>query len=237
MSDQNTRRLGLPLVQAAQAQKHVTVNESLARLDGMVNLTLLSLGQISPPLAVIDGCSYGVPVGAEGDWRGEDGRIAIASNGGWVFADPQAGMRAFVADLGTQVIHDGVDWVKGALTLGRFGSGLVAQVAEAEVTISAGASVNTGLFIPYAAMVIGVTARVTEAIEGSLASWRLGTEGALDRFGSALGIQHGSWARGMLSQPVTYWAPAPLILSATGGEFASGKVRLVVHWLELTLPS
>ena len=38
MPDQNTARLGLPLLQPAQAQKHVTVNEALMRLDGLVNL-------------------------------------------------------------------------------------------------------------------------------------------------------------------------------------------------------
>ena len=33
MPDQNTARLGLPLLQPAQAQKHVTVNDALVRLD------------------------------------------------------------------------------------------------------------------------------------------------------------------------------------------------------------
>lgn len=237
MTDQQTQRLGLPLVQAAQAQKHVTVNELLARLDGLVNLVLLSASQLAPPLAVVEGSCYAVPAGAAGGWSGEDGRIAIASNGGWTFADAQAGMRAFIVDAGAPAIHDGIDWVQGALTLGSFGSALVARTAQAEVAISAGASVTTNLIIPNAAMVIGATARVTETITGSLTSWRMGTEGAVDRFGSLLGVQQGSWARGMLSQPFTYWAPTPVILSATGGAFAGGKLRVAVHWLELTLPS
>lgn len=237
MTDQQTQRLGLPLVQAAQAQKHVTVNESFARLDGLVNLVLQSASQLSPPLAVIEGSCYAVPSGAAGAWTGEEGRIAIASNGGWMFVDAQAGMRAFIVDAGARAIHDGIDWVRGALTLGSFGSALVARTAEAEVVISAGASVTTDLMVPNAAMVIGATARVSETITGTLGSWQMGTEGALDRFGSQLGVQQGSWARGMLSQPFTYWSPTPVILSATGGAFAGGKVRLAVHWLELTLPS
>jgi len=32
-----TARIGLPLVQAAQAQKHVTVNEAFARLDALTS--------------------------------------------------------------------------------------------------------------------------------------------------------------------------------------------------------
>ena len=38
MPDQNTARLGLPLLQPAQAQKHVTVNDALVRLDGVDGL-------------------------------------------------------------------------------------------------------------------------------------------------------------------------------------------------------
>ncbi|MDO5642988.1 MAG: DUF2793 domain-containing protein [Paracoccus sp. (in: a-proteobacteria)] len=236
MSDQETQRLGLPLVQAAQAQKHVTVNESLARLDGLVNLVLLSTSRATPPTSALAGTCYGVPQGAGGAWAGQGGRIAIAVNGGWVFAEALAGMRAFIADQGAPAIHDGAGWVAGALTMGGFGAGLVARVGEAVVTVTPGAVVTTPLIIPEAAMVIGVTARVTEAITGTLSGWAMGTALAEDRFGKLLGLGQGSWARGMLSQPVTYWAPEPVILTATGGEFAGGKLHVAAHWLEVTLP-
>lgn len=236
MTDQMTSRLALPLVQAAQAQKHVTVNESLARLDGLVNLVLASVNRGTPPAAVIDGTCFAVPPGATDAWAGQDGRIAIASNGGWTFTEAQAGMQAFVTDAGVNAIFDGEIWVEGALTLGGFGSALVARTAELEVVLTAGASFTTDLYIPNSAMVIGATARVTEAMTGTLTSWRMGTTGALDRFGSGLGIQQGSWARGMLSQPFTYWDPTPIILSATGGQFASGTLRIAAHWFELTMP-
>ena len=236
MTDQITSRLSLPLVQAAQAQKHVTVNESLARLDGLVNLVLASLYRGTPPAAVVDGTCFAVPPGATDAWAGQEGQIAIGSNGGWVFAPAHAGMKAFVADIGVNAVFDGEVWVEGALTLGGFGSALTARTAEVEVVLTAGASVTTDLYIPNAAMVIGATARVTEAITGTLTSWRMGTEGALDRFGAGLGIQQGSWARGMLSQPFTYWTPTPMVLSATGGQFATGTVRIAAHWFELTVP-
>lgn len=236
MSDDSTSRLSLPLVQAAQAQKHVTVNEALSRLDGLVNLVLLSVTRPAPPAAVVDGACYGVPQGATGDWAGQAGQIAMASNGGWIFAAPAAGMRGFIMDRGVQAIHDGTGWVAGALTLGGFGSALVARSGEVEFTLGPGPRLTTSLVIPSAAMVIGVTARVTQAITGSLNGWRMGTDGAFDRFGSGLGLPQGSWARGMLSQPVTYWTPAPVVLSATGGSFAAGRLRIAAHWLELTLP-
>ncbi|WBU57543.1 DUF2793 domain-containing protein [Paracoccus sediminicola] len=236
MTEQTTSRLALPLLQQGQAQKHVTVNESLARLDGMVNLVLQSLSRPQPPAAVAEAACFGVPEAADGDWAGQSGRIAIAVNGGWVFVTPQPGMRAFIADQGALAIHDGRGWVVGAMTLGGFGSALVARCAETECEITAGAEVTTDLILPHAAMVIGVTARVTEAISGTLTSWKMGSDGSLDRFGSGLGTAEGSWARGMLSQPVTYWQPRPVLLTAVGGAFAGGRLRIAAHWLELTLP-
>ena len=65
MSD--TTRLGLPLLQPAQAQKHVTVNEALMRLDGTVNLVLQSTVATSPPGAVIDGRDIGTVICPEAE--------------------------------------------------------------------------------------------------------------------------------------------------------------------------
>ncbi|NCU20832.1 DUF2793 domain-containing protein [Phaeovulum veldkampii] len=231
-----TNRLGLPLLQAAQAQKHVTVNEALLRLDGMVNLVLASRSLTTPPAVVLDGACHGVPAGAVNAWAGQGGRIAVGAGGGWIFVTPQAGWRAFVADEGRMAIHSGEGWVLGALTLGASGAGLMAGLSEVEHAITPGATSTTGFVIPGGAMVIGVTARVSAAISGTLESWQLGSVGAPDRFGSGLGVGLGSWARGMLSQPMTFWAPEPLVLTATGGEFAGGRVKIAVHYLEIGLP-
>jgi hypothetical protein len=86
-------------------------------------------------------------------------------------------------------------------------------------------------------MVIGVSARVIAPISGSLSSWRLGHSGAEDRFGSGLGLAMGSWAKGMLGQPLTYWSGSSLQLKAEGGSFSAGTVRLAAHYLEISLPS
>ncbi|WP_294923977.1 DUF2793 domain-containing protein [uncultured Paracoccus sp.] len=177
-----------------------------------------------------------LPPGATDAWEGHAGRVAIGANGGWIFADPRAGSRAFVADRGVGAIHDGRAWVPGAVSLGAHGSGLIAMQDSAEVVLQPGAQVETALIIPPGALVLGVTARVSEAITGSLTSWRLGTAGAEDRFGQGLGLQAGSWARGILGTPMTYWQAEPVLVGATGGAFASGRVRLVAHWFELRIP-
>ena len=236
MSTQETLRLGMPLLQPAQAQKHVTVNEALLRLDGLVNLVLNSLTRQTPPEAAIDGACWAVPEGATGDWTGQGGRIAIAANNGWVFADPRLGMRCFVADLGRPAIHDGQGWVAGAMSIGAFGSALMAGTSEAEVDVGTGASFDTGVMIPPGVMVIGVVARITTTITGTLTSWSLGNAGSTDRFGSGLGLDEGSWANGLLGSPMSYYSPEALIMTAAGGNFAGGRLRIGVHWLELQLP-
>ncbi|MFB9224425.1 DUF2793 domain-containing protein [Paracoccus cavernae] len=236
MSENATSNHALPLLMPAQAQKHVTVNEALQRLDGMVDLVLQSTERSTPPATVADGLCWAVPQGAVNAWEGRAGQIAIGANGGWVFVPPRMGSRAFVADRGVQAVHTGQIWVTGALTMGTHGSGLIARQDSVEVTLAAGTTMDSTLIIPAGAMVLGVTARVTGAITGSLTSWRLGTVGAENRFGEGLGKGLGSWGRGILSQPMTYWDPATIRLGATGGSFASGKVRLVAHWLELRIP-
>ncbi|WP_372840295.1 DUF2793 domain-containing protein [Phaeovulum sp.] len=231
-----TLRMAFPLLQAAQAQKHVTVNEALLRLDGLVNLVLVSRGVVTPPTSVSDGACYGVPAGAVNAWAGQAGKVAIGANGGWVFASPAAGWRAFIADEGRGALHDGTDWVAGAVTMSAHGAGLMLGVAEIDHTIAPGETSSTTVLIPSHAMVIGVSARVVSEITGTMTSWQLGNAGAPDRFGAGLGLAAESWARGMLSQPMTFWAPEPLLLTATGGSFAGGKVRLAAHFMEISLP-
>ena len=231
-----TARCSLPLLQPAQAQKHVTVNDAMMRLDGLVNLVLESVRRMTPPPVIADGVSWGVPVGATDAWQGRAGQIATGANGGWVFTVPQRGQYAFVTDEGAGALFDGARWVAGAMTLGRFGGGLSAGIAEGEWTVTAGSLLTTDVVIPGNVLVIGATARVVQTITGTLTSWSLGVAGAGTRFGSGLGLAQGSWGQGLLSAPMAYYTPTALRMQAVGGAFASGRVRLAVHWLELRLP-
>lgn len=236
MSDQETPRIGLPLLQPAQAQKHVTVNEALTRLDALAGLVLEGIGQVPVPAEPPEGACWVVGNGAGGVWAGQDGTIAIAANGGWIHVVPQAGMRGHLRS-GEPVAFDGDRWREGALTMTPSGAGLGARSAEVRLTPAAGTRVASGLFIPVGVLVIGATARVTQALSGDLASWSLGTEDAVGRFGSGLGVAPGSWARGMLSNPMVYWQPAQLELFAQDGQFdGGGSVTIALHWLELSLP-
>ena len=48
-------RLGLPFLMPAQAQKHVTHNEALERLDLLVQLTVEAFEANTPPTMPLDG--------------------------------------------------------------------------------------------------------------------------------------------------------------------------------------
>lgn len=232
-----TARIGLPLVQAAQAQKHVTVNEALARLDGLVPLVISGRDATEPPTMAEDGAVHAVPEGAGGAWAGQAGRLAIWLNGGWAFVTPGRGWTGFLAAEGRVAVHDGAQWQAGALTVAGSGAGLSAGIVEGDHVLSGGTSATTGVVIPAGAMVIGVTARVLQEVTGSLTGWRIGTAGASDRFGRNLGLAAGSWGRGMLGTPMTYYSAAALVLTAEGGSFSGGAVRLALHYLETRLPA
>lgn len=94
---ESTERLALPLLQAAQAQKEVTHNEALARLDRWVHPVAESRTLPSPPASPAAGKLWIVPAGAGGDWAGQEGMIA-EWNGAWAFRPPPPGFLPFVAD-------------------------------------------------------------------------------------------------------------------------------------------
>ena len=68
-----TSRYGLPLLQAGQAQKEITHNEALARIDVLAQLAVDSRACATVPTA--DG-TWIVPSNATGAWAGQASRHA-----------------------------------------------------------------------------------------------------------------------------------------------------------------
>jgi len=97
MPDQ-TPRLELPLMMASQAQKHVTHNEAIDRLDGLVHLAVQAFNLNDPPLAPEEGATWGVGPVPTGGWVGRAGKLARWRNNGWDFVTPRDGWIAW--DLG-----------------------------------------------------------------------------------------------------------------------------------------
>lgn len=103
--------LSLPFIMPAQAQKHVTHNEAIERLDAIVQLTLVTNGATVPPLAPSEGQAYGLGSAPTADWAGQDGMIACWRGGGWLFITPQDGWLAWENNTGQLQVYDGGVWV------------------------------------------------------------------------------------------------------------------------------
>jgi len=233
-----TTKLGLPLVQAAQAQKHVTVNEALTRLDALVQLRLLGFGARTPPLAPKEGAAYALGLAPSGAWAGQAGRVAISLDGLWQFVTPERGWQAWDVPSNVACRFDGVNWVEQGVAASDGGAETRQDVIEFDQVLVSPGPVETVISIPANTQVVAVTARVIGAVSGAgLTGWRIGVAGSDNRYGSGLGLSLNSWARGLTGQPVTYYSDTPLVLTPEGAmDFAGGVLRLAIHLTRVEPP-
>jgi hypothetical protein len=110
----NSPRLELPYLEAAQAQKHVTLNESLRLLDGIVQLAVVSATTTAPPGSPANGVAYIVPSGATGDWSGWAGSIALYADTAWLRIVPAEGWSAWVSDTDRRAVYSGSAWAESS---------------------------------------------------------------------------------------------------------------------------
>ena len=114
-----TPNIGLTLVEQAQAQKEVTVNQALMRIDALMNTGAISLSENAPPDAPATGDLYIVGDSPSGPWAGRAAQVAYFEQV-WRFVSPRAGMTLWVADEALLYSFDGTVWVPsgGANILG-----------------------------------------------------------------------------------------------------------------------
>ena len=133
----DTTRLGLPCIDAAQAQKHVTHNEALALLDAIVHLALAGLAVTAPPASAVSGQCFLIGAAPTGAFAGHAGQIAALDDSGWRFLTPRAGWRAHVLGDGRLATFDGAQWIYSLAytgppdTLPRLGIGTSADASNA----------------------------------------------------------------------------------------------------------
>ncbi|MFO0405720.1 MAG: DUF2793 domain-containing protein [Labrys sp. (in: a-proteobacteria)] len=112
-----TPRLGLTYLEAAQAQKHVTLNEALRRLDVLVQITVLDRDLATPPATPANGSCYLVPSGATGVFAGHEGAVAAFQDGAWTFMPAGVGWLVFVADENRFIVRREAGWSDLPVTL------------------------------------------------------------------------------------------------------------------------
>ncbi len=108
-------RLSLPYLLPAQAQKHVTHNEALARLDLLVQLAVEGFGVDTPPAVPGDGLVWALGFAASDAWAGQEaGTLATWTGTAWLFVAPQEGWLALDKTDGALWRWTGTDWARTA---------------------------------------------------------------------------------------------------------------------------
>lgn len=105
-----TPHLALPLLAAAQAQKHVTHNEALSALDALVHLAVKERERTTAPATPEEGDRYLVGSGATGAFANHEGEVAFFDLGIWRFFAPRPGWRVYVQAENRILLFDGSEW-------------------------------------------------------------------------------------------------------------------------------
>lgn len=129
--------LALPYLAAGQAQKHITVNETIQRLDALLQLSVTSATTNVQPASPPDGAAYILPAGKSGaQWGGmADQALAYYRDGAWEEIAPRHGWLAYVRDADLLLFYTGMAWAS-------FPSGKIISVSASDRVlgrVSAGA--------------------------------------------------------------------------------------------------
>ncbi len=141
----DTLRLSLPLLAAGQAQKHVTHNDALTRLDALIHLSVESRTQNAPPAIPTELSAFIVPPGGTGAFAGRADQLALYEDGGWTFLMPRPGWQAWVADEAEHNLWTGSEWRRDS-PLSSLGAERWGVNATADATNRLAVSSDASLF-------------------------------------------------------------------------------------------
>ncbi|MCY1296293.1 hypothetical protein D9M70_456690 [compost metagenome] len=161
-----TAKLGLTETANGQAN-YLNVNESLARLDQLVQAAVLDKDLSTQPGSPANGALYIVGASPTGAWSGKAGQLAywLSGVGAWTFVVPREGMLVHVNDEDAFYKFDGSAWsiftasgmanpmtTSGDLIVGgtagaagRLGIGTEGQVLTVASGVPAWAAADSGL--------------------------------------------------------------------------------------------
>jgi hypothetical protein len=98
-------RLALPLLAAGQAQKDVTHNEALLRLDRLVALAVVSRAAAGPSLDPVVGDCHIVAPAAAAAWGQPAGTLMHWQGNGWLPESPVDGQIVLVQDEAIMLLY------------------------------------------------------------------------------------------------------------------------------------
>ena len=235
--------LDLPYIMPAQAQKHVTHNEAVERLDLLVQLVIDAFDQTTPPAQPVEGTVFGVGAAPTGVWSGQDDRLAAFLDGGWVFVAPLTGWRAWCRGDGTLRVWTGSAWEEQVPTLENLDGVGVGTTSDATNRLAVSSPAT--LFSHAGA---GHQVKVNKAATGDTASllfqtgWSGRAEMGLagnDDFAIKVSADGTAWQSG-LSIDATTGSAAFLEVGVTGGISVGGTApqnRLAAYEASSYTPS
>ncbi len=238
-----TGRLGLPYILQGQAQKEVTHNQALNRLDVFVNTVAED---------IVDELSTEAN---DGDIYIVRDKLAQYSSGSWTFYSPSDLMEVMLKSTRVKLIYDGDAWIplgsiitdtpeesakntdtSAPLSLITKDTGEYLRVGHFQEDIKLlGKVVSTQNMLPDHSLVIAVNIRVLEEITGT-PSFAIGVKEDPSRYGDKLRSSKDTTNIGMTYHPITYYYDTPITITPNQMEFTEGVIRVTAQYLKTRGP-
>ncbi len=111
---EQTARWGMYFIAQNQAQKEVTVNHTIAKIDCLLGGSVLSRKARQMPVAPRDGMLYIAPTGSLSDWEQILPEITnhdlLLYQGAWQIIKPQVGMLLWLTDENALIVFTNGLW-------------------------------------------------------------------------------------------------------------------------------
>jgi hypothetical protein len=126
--------------------------------------------------------------------------------------------------------------IAGNLTLlSGNGASTIMGIASALLATTSGSSVSATDLIPANCVVLGVSARVIAEVTGAT-DFDIGDGSTVDMFGDGIAVAAGTVSADPIV-PEPYAAATDVVLTANGGNFTAGSVRVSVHYIAISAPT
>jgi hypothetical protein len=135
MAENATTRHALPYLYIGQAQKEITHNEALVRIDALLHPVIQDWLAAPPPSLgpSSDGLCWLIAPSATGAWTAKDGQIARWTGGSWRFLTPAEGMVIWYQAEQKRLFYIGGDWADMAAIASPVGGTVVDVEARAAI--------------------------------------------------------------------------------------------------------
>ena len=143
----DTPLLGLPLLAAAQSQKHITHNEALSLLDALIHLAVIEKNRNAPPVNPNIGDRYLLGTSPTAAFVGQGGKLAFYDAAGWHFSTPKTGWLVYVIADNQLLIFDGALWKEAGTSIKELQNlDFLGVGTSADTTNRLSVRANTALF-------------------------------------------------------------------------------------------